>query len=202
MAASLTEVATGLVQSLGYGGLTFGLTLDSSGIPIPSEVLIPLAAAGAKVGRLDLWLVILVSTLAQTAGGIIAYYIGAKGGLPLIDRYGKYFLVSHHEAVKVHNWFERYGTPVIIGGRCLPVVRGYIGFVAGIAEMPVWRYIAASAVGSLGWTLILVAAGWTVAGNIDSIAAALKPASAVIIVLLAAGAAFYLSGKLRKKNEA
>ena len=110
MAAGLSEIATNMIATLGYGGLAVGLFVDSFGIPIPSEVLLPLAGAAAKQGQMNLMIVIIVGTLAQTAGAMLAYAIGMGPGLEFVKRYGKYVLFSEHELAKTHTLFEKYGS--------------------------------------------------------------------------------------------
>jgi membrane protein DedA with SNARE-associated domain len=192
MAFSLTQIATDMISTAGYGGLALGLIVDSAGIPIPSEVLVPLATVLAKEGRFNLVAVVAVSVAAQVAGGLIAYEIGRRGGLPFIHRYGKYFFVSNRELSFTHRQFERRGYVLALAGRCLPVIRGYIGFVAGIAEMPRQAFITATLIGSLLWTLILTAAGLLLAKNIEVIDQTLRPFSVVIIGVILVSVVWYL----------
>lgn len=165
----LTTIATQLISSLGYGGLAFGLIIDSAGIPIPSEVLLPLAGALARQGRFNLVLVIIVGTLAQTAGAALSYWIGAQGGLPLVKKYGKYVLFREHELHRTHALFEKYGAWLTLIGRCVPGVRTYIGYPAGIARMRFDLFMAASVVGSLVWTILLSVLGYQLANKLDVI---------------------------------
>ena len=184
MTTSLTQSAIDLLHNLGYTGLAIGLILDSAGIPIPSEVLISGGAILAQQGRFNLFVVIVIGTLAQTFGAIVAYYIGDKGGLALIHRYGKYVLISQKDLHKTHRAFEKYGMVLALVGRCLPVIRGYIGFVAGIAEMPLRPFIVASLIGSFIWTLLLSWLGYSIAGNVASIDAVMRPFTNIVLVLL------------------
>ncbi len=172
MAAGLSQIATNMIATLGYGGLAVGLIVDSAGVPIPSEVLLPLAGAVAKQGEMSLLMVIIVGTLAQTLGAVLAYAIGMGPGLVLIKKYGKYVLFSEHELEKTHALFEKYGAWLTLVGRCLPGVRTYIGFPAGIARMNFSLFVAASFIGSLIWTVFLSVLGYQLADHlhvIDSI---------------------------------
>lgn len=166
MAAGLSEVATNLIATLGYGGLAFGLFVDSFGIPIPSEVLLPLAGAAAKQGQMSLLIVIIVGTLAQTAGAMLAYAIGMGPGLGFVKRYGKYVLFSEHELEKTHALFEKYGSWLTLFGRCLPGIRTYIGIPAGMARMKFGAFVVASFVGSLIWTVFLSVLGYQLADHL------------------------------------
>ncbi|MBW3538511.1 DedA family protein [Candidatus Parcubacteria bacterium] len=188
----LAELATNLVARLGYGGLAFGLIVDSAGVPIPSEVLIPLAGALARDGRFDLVTVITVGTLAQTLGAVLAYWIGAKGGLPIVERYGKYVLFSHRELAVTQRWFDRYGSWLTFFGRCLPVIRTYIGFPAGLARMPFGPFLAASFTGSLAWITLLALLGYQLSGQLERIDAVMHQFSILIALLLLGGVIWYI----------
>ncbi len=166
---NLAKIAKNLLSSLGYGGLFFGLVIDSAGIPIPSEVLLPLAGALVRQGRFNLVLVIIVATLAQTIGAVISYWIGAFGGLPFVQRYGKYVMFRQHELAKTHALFEHYGAWLSLIGRCLPGIRTYIGYPAGVARMRFEVFLAASVLGSLVWTIVLTMLGYGLADKLDLI---------------------------------
>jgi membrane protein DedA with SNARE-associated domain len=159
----LAELATNMIVTLGYGGLAVGLFVDSFGIPIPSEVLLPLAGAAVKQGDLNLLLVIVVGTVAQTLGAMLAYAIGMGPGLGFVKRYGKYVLFSEHELNKTHALFEKYGSWLTFVGRCLPGIRTYIGIPAGMARMNFGRFVAASFAGSLIWSVFLAILGYQLA---------------------------------------
>lgn len=193
LSQQFTDAAFKLIETAGYGGLSVGLIVDSAGVPVPSEVLLPLAGALVRQGRFNMVAVIAVGALAQTAGAVLAYWIGRKGGLPLIHRYGKYVFFSERELETTQRWFARYGSRLTFLGRCLPVIRTYIGYPAGVAKMPPVQFIIASLLGSLGWTTILTLLGYELAGQLDTIHHVLDKFSLVIIVLLVVGAIWYVS---------
>ena len=198
LTAQLTEIATGLISGLGYGGLAVGLIVDSAGVPIPSEVLIPLSGALARQGRFSLAAVIIVGTLAQSAGAVLAYWIGASGGLALVRRYGKYVLFSERELATTQRWFSRYGSWLTLFGRMLPVIRTYIGYPAGIARMSFGRFLAASLIGSAIWSVILSLLGYYLATRLDQIDAVLHKFSLAIAALLGLGVIWYVRKKFNK----
>ncbi len=197
---SLTGIATDMISALGYGGLAVGLIVDSAGVPIPSEVLIPLAGALAAEGRFSLILVILIGTVAQTFGAILAYWLGKGAGLELVKRYGKYVFFSHHELEKTHALFERYGTGLTLLGRCIPGVRTYIGFPAGIAGMRFDVFAIASLVGSFVWTVILALLGYYAAAHLDVIDQVLNRFGIVMLVLLVGAFVFYVKHKQKRRK--
>ncbi|HSX48367.1 MAG TPA: DedA family protein [Candidatus Nanoarchaeia archaeon] len=193
LSQQFTDTAFKLIETAGYGGLSVGLIVDSAGVPVPSEVLLPLAGALVRQGRFNMAAVIAVGTIAQSVGAFLAYWIGRKGGLPLIHRYGKYVFFSEHELAITQKWFARYGSRLTLVGRCLPVIRTYIGYPAGVAKMPVGGFITATLVGSLGWTTILTLLGYELAGQLDAIHHTLDRFSLVVVALLVVGAIWYVS---------
>ena len=198
--SSFSEVATNMINSLGYGGLAVGLVVDSAGVPIPSEVLLPLAGALASQGKMDLTTVIIVGTLAQTFGAALAYWLGMGPGLGLVKKYGKYVLFSEHELAKTQALFDKWGSWLTLAGRCLPGIRTYIGYPAGIARMPFGRFIAASFIGSLGWTTFLALLGYKLADRLSSIDSFLSKFGYVLVFAVALGVAWYAHKKLRERR--
>lgn len=200
MSGTFSQIATDMISSLGYGGLAIGLIVDSAGVPIPSEVLLPLAGALASQGRMDLTTVIIVGTLAQTAGAILAYWLGMGPGLGLVKKYGKYVLFSEHELQKTQSLFEKWGSWLTLFGRCLPGVRTYIGFPAGIARMPFIRFATASFIGSLVWTVFLSVLGYKLADRLSTIDSFLSKFGYAFVIVAGIAFGWYVHHKLRGKG--
>jgi membrane protein DedA with SNARE-associated domain len=191
-----TGIATDLLSQLGYGGLTVGLVLDSFGIPIPSEVLLALGGALAATGRFDVWVVIILGTVAQLVGGLVGYAIGRYGGHPFLERYGKYVFISKRDLQKTHVAFEKYGPVLTMAGRCVPVIRGLIAYPAGIAEMNIWKFIIFTTIGSAVWTVLFVWMGYTLGDNIDVVNEYFHQFSYVVIALILAAVAWHFRERL------
>lgn len=151
-----------LIDKAGYAGACVALILDSCGIPIPSEAVLALAGASARTGRFNLLVVIVLGTLAQTVGAVIAYLIGRYGGEPLIRRYGRYVLISTHDFERAKAWFEKHGERAIFISRLIPVIRTYISFPAGIFEMRLSRFVRDVLAGSLLWSILFASLGYAV----------------------------------------
>lgn len=198
----LTQAAFDLIATLGYAGLAVGLIVDSAGVPIPSEILIPFAGVLARQGRMDIMAVVAIGALAQTAGAVLAYYLGASGGLALAHKYGKYVFFSERELAITHRWFERHGAWLTLFGRCIPVIRTYIGFPAGVAKMPFGRFLIASFAGSTIWTIFLAYLGYQAGDRIHEIEAVFKRFNIAIIGLLAIAAIWYVKRHLKKGSGA
>jgi membrane protein DedA with SNARE-associated domain len=166
---NLTQLAFNLISTLGYAGLFFGLFIDSFGVPIPSEILVPLATALVSQGKFTLIGVFVVAVIAQTLGGLSGYVIGRYAGEPFLLKYGKYVLISHRDLARTHLAFQKYGGVLTLVGRCLPVIRGLIAYPAGIAEMPVITFVTYTAIGSAVWTACLMYLGYLLGGHLNLI---------------------------------
>src|SRR5215469_14737541 len=124
-----------LIDNYGYVGLFVALGLGNIGAPVGSEIVLPVAGGLTATGHLSaLWLTIVVAVAGELAGESIAYAVGRYGGVPAIERFGKYVGLHHSHLTTIHAFFERYGTFAIFICRFLPFVRGVAGFPAGIAE--------------------------------------------------------------------
>lgn len=144
-----------LVRDWGYGGIAFLMALESSIVPIPSEVVIPPAAYWASKGELNIVLVVLAGTFGSWVGSAITYWISYALGRPLVLRYGKYVGFSAAKVAMAENWVRAFGTEGIFFARLLPVVRHLISIPAGICRMPFAPFSAATIVGAGIWCSIL-----------------------------------------------
>jgi membrane protein DedA with SNARE-associated domain len=148
---TLSNFIISVIEQLGYAGVFVGMTLESVGLPIPSEVIMPFAGYVVWEGGLTLIGITVAGTLGCLAGSLIAYCIGLWGGRPLLERYGKYVLISKRELDLADKWFEKYGDRAVFVSRLLPVVRTYISFPAGIVNMDVKKFSLYTVLGSLPW---------------------------------------------------
>ncbi len=176
----LQDFVSYLFNNLGYGGILIATIIESCLIPLPSELVIPLAGAVTVSGmattlKLDhtfnIVAVVLTGTCGEVIGASIAYAIGATGGRELLLKYGRYVLISRHDAERADAFFAKRGDITIFIGRLLPVVRAYVSLPAGIARMNFTRFLAFTAAGSLTWCTILGLIGrklgehWNDVGN-------------------------------------
>jgi membrane protein DedA with SNARE-associated domain len=147
----LANIVVSIISFTGYAGVFFLMLIESCGVPMPSEVIMPFAGFLVFKGRLIFWSVVLLGTLGNLFGSLLAYWIGYAGGRPLIEKYGKYIFISHHDLDKAHNWFTHYGEATVFLGRLLPVVRTYISFPAGVAKMDLKKFSFYTFIGALPW---------------------------------------------------
>jgi membrane protein DedA with SNARE-associated domain len=144
-----------------YGAIAvFGLmTLESACIPVPSEVIQLFAGFEVSQHHMNIVVAILAGTLGNVLGSWIAWGVGARGGRPVIERYGRFVHVTPKRLDLAQRWFDRYGTKVVFWSRMLPVIRTFISLPAGIARMPFGRFTLYTAAGSLPWCTALTLAG-------------------------------------------
>lgn len=192
-----TRVATDLMSQLGYAGMSVGLVLDSFGIPIPSEVLLTVGGALASHGRFNVWVVFTLGVLAQVAGASIGYAVGRYGGQPILERYGKYVLISKRDLARTHKTFEKYGPLMTMVGRCLPLIRGLIAYPAGIAEMRIDKFLLYTTIGSSIWTALFVWLGYTLGENLGMVNEWLHEFSLLVLLGIVALVVWHLRSHLR-----
>ncbi|HXY88937.1 MAG TPA: DedA family protein [Candidatus Acidoferrales bacterium] len=162
---TITTFTIHIIRQFGYYGVFIGMTIESVGIPLPSEVIMPFAGYVAWTGRLTLVGATLAGTFGCLAGSLIAYAVGLYGGRPLLEHYGKYLLMRKKDMDRAHEWFERHGELAVFASRMLPFVRAFISYPAGIAEMDIKKFSVYSFLGSLVWCFVLTYVGFILGRN-------------------------------------
>ncbi|MEP6912021.1 MAG: DedA family protein [bacterium] len=147
------------ISALGYSGIVLLMAIESACIPLPSEVIMPFSGYLVLMGRFNLWAVGFAGALGCVVGSLAAYWAGMYGGRPLVQRYGRYLLISGHDLDLADRWFARYGQAIVFVSRLLPGVRTFISFPAGVARMNLSRFIIYTFAGSLPWCLGLAYVG-------------------------------------------
>jgi len=159
----------GIVESSGYVGIALLLLAENVFPPIPSELIMPLAGFTAAQGELNLVLVLLSGTLGSMAGALLWFWVGLKLGVErlkrLSARHGRLLTLSPEDVDKASDWFRRYGALAVLIGRLAPVVRTLISVPAGMAKMPLLKFLVFSTVGTTGWNTLLVGAGYMLREN-------------------------------------
>jgi membrane protein DedA with SNARE-associated domain len=156
---ALAGFITGAISAMGYGGVVLLMGIESACIPLPSEIIMPFAGYLVYQGRFTLHGAALAGAIGCVVGSIPAYYLGQYGGRPLIEKYGKYVLLSHRELDFADRVFKRWGQWVVLVARLLPIIRTFIAFPAGVARMPMGKFLVFTFVGSYPWCLALAWAG-------------------------------------------
>jgi membrane protein DedA with SNARE-associated domain len=159
MITKLTAVLLGLSAGAAYTVVFVLMALQSACIPIPSEVIMPFAGYKLCHSTLDLVILATVASLASNLGSIPAYWLGAKGGRPMVERYGRFILLNRHDLDLADRFFARFGSIATLIGRMLPIVRTFIAFPAGIARMNQLRFHIYTFIGSWPWCFVLAYVG-------------------------------------------
>jgi membrane protein DedA with SNARE-associated domain len=152
---NLLHVWFSWVENWGYLGVFLLMALESSIVPVPSEIVMPPAAYLASQGKLDMAGVILAGTVGSYVGSAVSYWISKWVGLPVVHRFGKYVFLGPAKVDAAHAWVERFGAGGIFFARLLPVVRHLVSIPAGLLSMPFARFSAATVVGAGLWCTIL-----------------------------------------------
>jgi membrane protein DedA with SNARE-associated domain len=159
MSEKIIAILVGLIASGGYTSVVLLMAIQSACVPIPSEVIMPLAGYALAHTQLDLIVLATVASLASNLGSIPAYWVGARGGRPMVERYGSFMLLSRHDLDRVDHFFDRFGSIAVLIGRMLPIIRTFIAFPAGVAKMNQLRFHIYTFIGSWPWCYALAYAG-------------------------------------------
>jgi len=154
-----------VISKLGYGGIVFLMAIESANIPLPSEIIMPFSGFLVWQGHFNLFWVGFFGALGCLVGSVLSYWLGYYGGRPLIEKYGKYILISHHDLDLADRWFKKYGEATVFFSRLLPIIRTYISFPAGISKMDFQRFSFYTFFGSLPWCLLLAYFGLKLGEN-------------------------------------
>ena len=159
MSEKIIALLIGAIASGGYASVVLLMAIQSACIPIPSEVIMPLAGYALSHTQLQLIILATVASLASNLGSIPAYWVGAKGGRPMVERYGSMILLSRRDLDLVDHFFAKYGSITVLIGRMLPIVRTFIAFPAGVAKMNQLRFHIYTFIGSWPWCYVLAYIG-------------------------------------------
>ncbi len=206
----LTQVITNLYVSTGLLGIVLAMAIESCCIPLPSEIVMPLAGIMIASGKilhgintpLALVLVALSGSVGCLIGSTVAYWIGYAGGRPLMLKYGRYVLISQHDADKADAFFQRWGSATAFFSRLLPVVRTYISLPAGIAKMPFVRFCIYTFLGSFPWSLGLAYVGFILGNHLNTLAPIFHDLDIVILLLVVVLVVLYIWRHVRNDRKA
>ena len=194
---ALGSFIIGVLSSLGYMGVVLLMAIESACIPLPSELIMPFAGYLVFKGTLTLWGVTLAGAVGCVLGSLVAYYVGLWGGRPLVMKYGRYLLISHRDVDLADRWFARHGDITILIGRLLPVVRTFIAFPAGVARMPLFKFVAYTFVGSLIWCWALAWLGQSLGEHWDTLGAYFHRFDEAIGFLILLAAAWWIGRHIK-----
>jgi membrane protein DedA with SNARE-associated domain len=199
----LTRDVTGAVRSWGYDGIFVLMLLESSSLPIPSEVILPFAGYLAFLGQLNVWIIVMLATVAGLAGSLIDYYIGLKGVQSLAEHkvLGRVLLSTDQLEVAV-KWFKKNGALTVFISRLIPGFRTTFSFPAGAARMSLPKFIAYTTAGCLLMNVILVYLGWFLGRDWVEVAGVSRYLIVVAVVAVVIVVAVYLVKRRPKETQA
>lgn len=178
------------IDSWGYFGVWALMVAENVFPPIPSEVIMPLAGFLAGAGKMSLGLTILIGTIGSVIGTTMWYYIGLWFGEERLKRFaakhGRWLTLSPGDIDAAHQWFVRHGAMAVFFGRMIPAIRTLISVPAGLARMPMWKFLAFTTIGSAIWTSILTFAGLLLHENYALVADYVDPLSKIVVITVVA----------------
>jgi len=200
LTAWIADFATNFIESAGYTGIMVLMMLESMVAPVPSEAVMPFAGFAIYEGTLNWPGVIIFSTIGSIFGSLISYWIGAKGGRPLVEKWGKYLLLDKHDLDVTEKWFKKKGDITVFVCRFIPVVRHVISIPAGMGRMNLVRFSVYTIIGAAIWNTILTVAGYYLKDNWNEI---MKYSHIIDYVIVAALAIIivYYAYKLHKNRK-
>jgi membrane protein DedA with SNARE-associated domain len=181
----IVDLINHVYQAMGWPSVVLLMTVESACIPLPSEVIMPLAgwmlveSEGLGIGYI--LLAGFCGAVGNVLGSLVSYWIGDKGGIPFLRRYGKYILISNHDLERANHWFVRYGDRITFFARFIPGVRTFISLPAGIARMNLGKFCIYAFLGSLIWYAALAYGGYVLGQNWEEIRAAIRPFDYLIL---------------------
>jgi len=192
-----------VISAAGYAGVAGLMAVESACIPLPSEAIMPFAGYLASTGRFSLVLAATAGAVGCNLGSTVAYAVGARGGRPLVERWGRYVLLSSEDLDRAERFFRRYGGVAVLVGRLLPVIRTFIALPAGIARMPQLKFQLYTFVGSWPWCYALAYVGYVLGERWKSdprLRAVMHRFDFAVVGLLALGLAWFLWKNLRGRR--
>ena len=190
-----------MMSRVGYGGLFFLSILDRVLLSLlPSEVILPFAGLLIAQGRFTWELVLIWVTLGSLLGDLVLYWIFATGGRWLVEKYGRYLLISKHDLDHTDRLFAKHGGKLVFIGRLLPIVRTFVSIPAGIARMPLGKFIWYTAIGLLPYNILMIYIGFKSEQHLDTIKLFLKKGELFIAGALVVAIVWYIYRHFQKRH--
>lgn len=183
----------------GYWGIALGMAVESACIPLPSEIVLPFGGFMAAQGTITFTEAVMAGQLGGMAGSIFAYAVGRFGGRSLLERYGKYILISKHEMEVADRWFATRGEFTVFTARLLPGIRTFISLPAGLTGMNFGKFLFYSFLGMLPWSYLFTWLGYRLGQDWTLVRTYLHKFDLVIIAVLVAAVVWFIWWKLRRR---
>lgn len=175
------------------------MVMESATLPIPSEVVLPLAGYLVYTGQMNFLIVLIVASVGSLIGTVIDYSIGYYLGRPAILHYGRYVRLNESHLKVSEDWFAKYGNVTVLFARFVPLIRTLVAFPAGIAEMRMWKFLLFSVIGIVAWDAVLIYLGFVFGKEITSaLSSAFTPIEVIALLLAILVIVLYTRRSLRK----
>lgn len=182
MLAGITDTVRDQVAAGGYPALALLIAVENVLPPIPSEVILPLSGSFVAEGSLSFIPALLAATAGSVGGALVLYAVARVGGRPLVLRFSALLRVSEGRLDRADRWFDRHGDAIVLFGRLVPGARSIVSIPAGLAEMPLGRFVLLTTIGSGAWNAALIGAGWALGDAWSDVAAVVSRASEAVVV--------------------
>jgi membrane protein DedA with SNARE-associated domain len=196
----IAEVATAFIAAGGYPSVFLLMTGESMVLPIPSEAVMPFAGFLIAEGKMTFFGVVLAATLGSIVGSLVSYYMGALGGRPLVERWGKYLLLRHEDLVAAEKFFAKWGSGAIFVCRFIPVVRHLISLPAGFARMKLLPFCIYTIIGAGLWNAFLTYVGFYLRRRWDVVMKYSHIVDIVVVIILASGIAWFVARHVLRRK--
>lgn len=196
----LFEYIVAGISAGGYFGVFALMALESMIAPVPSEAVMPFAGYLVLQGKFNFWLALLASSLGSIFGSLLSYYIGVYGGRPFILKFGKYLLLEKEHLEFTERWFNKQGDKTIFISRFIPVVRHLISIPAGIARMPMRKFMVYTFIGASMWNFILLYAGFKLGSQWDKIHEFSKELDIVFVIAVLLFLVYFVQKHHKKRK--
>jgi len=207
----MSQQLIALVTAWGYIAIFLTMAGESAGLPLSSEIVVPLGGALASLGKLglggpvvELILVVAISSAANLTGSLVAFYLTRRfGERVILSRVGRWLGLSRGHLLLAHRFFDRWGLWAVFLGRLLPIVRTYISFPAGLSKIGYLRFTIVTLLGAIPWNFGLAYAGYLLGQHYQEVATTLAPFAIplVILVVIILGLAWWFGRRLGQQEE-
>ena len=200
MIESLITYITAFISAIGYPGLFFLMFLESTVIPLPSELVMPFAGFLVALGKMNAFAAILAALFGSLAGSLFAYYIGKNYGMRFVKKFGKYLFLDETHLQSAEKWFRKYGDKTILFSRFIPGIRHVISIPAGVGKMSLKKFCLFTAIGAGLWNSFLLLLGYILQKNWEVIYSYTEILDMVVIFFIIAFIVYWFYSSLKKNK--
>jgi membrane protein DedA with SNARE-associated domain len=195
---ALVQVATRIIDDLGYPGIFVLLVMGSAGIPVSSEAVMLLAGFDVYTGRFEILAIVIVGVAGDLVGASIAWAIGYFGRIEILHQHGRKIHLTPERLDRTERWFARYGNVAVPVCRIIPIVRAYVSFPAGAARMRYGHFLGLSALGGVPWIIFWGVLGRAIGANYHKVESNLHYVDIAAVVLIVAAIAYLIIRRRRR----